>query len=58
MAHAEQHLRQLGAQTLRLAIIKPFHKLQAFYEAQGYAAAETRQFPGMPFAVLFMEKKA
>jgi GNAT superfamily N-acetyltransferase len=58
MAHAEQRLRKLGAQTLRLAIVKPFSKLQAFYEGQGYAAAETRQFPGVPFAVLFMEKLA
>jgi hypothetical protein len=58
MAQAEKRLRKLGARQLRLSIIKPFTKLQAFYERQGYAPAETREFPGVPFEILFMEKPA
>ncbi len=58
MAHAEKRLRKLGAKKLRLAIVKQFDHLRRFYERQGYRATETKRYPGMPFEVEFMEKKA
>jgi hypothetical protein len=58
MGQAEKRLRQLGVKTLRLSLVKPFHKLQAFYERQGYVAGETKQYHGVPFEVLYMEKSA
>ena len=58
MAYAEKRLRKRGAKTLRLAIVKPFDHLRRFYEKLGYHATETKQYPGVPFEVEYMEKEA
>lgn len=56
VAYAERRLRKLGAKQLRLAIVKQFAGLQRFYERQGYAAGETKQYPGVPFEIMYMDK--
>ncbi len=58
MAQAEKQLRRAGAAKLRLAIVQQFDHLRRFYGKQGYATVETKQFPGVPFAVEIMEKPA
>ncbi len=58
MAQAEKRLRKSGAQTLRLAIVKQFDHLRRFYEKQGYRVTETKQHPGVPFEVQYLEKEA
>ena len=58
LAHAEQRLRKLGAQTLRLAIVNRFEFLRGFYNKHGYQTTETKQYPGIPFEVEYMEKPA
>jgi ribosomal protein S18 acetylase RimI-like enzyme len=58
MRYAERRLAALGATRVRLAIVKQFSRLQAFYERLGYRAAETRILAGVPFEVLLMEKGA
>jgi GNAT superfamily N-acetyltransferase len=57
MVHAETELRAAGARVARIGIVARFVRLRSYYEELGYAAVESRQFPTLPFEVLFMERR-
>jgi GNAT superfamily N-acetyltransferase len=56
MAWAEARLREQGVARIRLAIVKQFDRLEAFYERLGYRPIFTTTFELYPYEVLFMEK--
>jgi ribosomal protein S18 acetylase RimI-like enzyme len=57
MTYAETQLMSAGALVARLSIVTQFGRLQAYYEQHGYAVAEVRRVPSLPFELTFMEKQ-
>jgi N-acetylglutamate synthase-like GNAT family acetyltransferase len=57
MRYAETQLMATGALVAKLSIVAQFKRLQVYYEQQGYALAEVRRVPSLPFEVALMEKQ-
>jgi hypothetical protein len=57
MKAAESALSLAGANAAEISIVAEFERLRMYYEGMGYEATRLRSFEGLPFDVLFMEKR-
>ena len=55
--HMEAYVRGLGGKIIRIGVMDNNIVLKAWYQQQGFIEQQITEFPHLPFAVCYMEKK-